>query len=168
MPADVINHVNKMARRNQAQRDIAFYYRDGLTPVANLANDDYAELAGVNENEHVDDDDNDDSSWDPDEDDDHDSSDSDSSSDDDDSNDDAESISQVENDNHEDDSNQTDPDHGPDNGPTPDEVLSEFTQDVPVSPEPEANELPPDQIFCDRQPSKKKWITCTAREHAMD
>ena len=57
MPSEVINRVNNMARRNQAQRDIAFFYSDGLTPVASLANDDYAELAGVEDTDHAEDDD---------------------------------------------------------------------------------------------------------------
>ena len=62
MPQDVITRVEKMARRNHAQRDIAFYYRDGTTPINNIANDDYTEPAGVN---NIDDDGTDDESYQP-------------------------------------------------------------------------------------------------------
>ena len=81
MPNEVITRVNKMARRNQAQRDISFFYRDGLTPVSTLANDNYAELAGVDETNHNNDDD-DDESYIPEEDEEDESSDSDSESED--------------------------------------------------------------------------------------
>ena len=62
IPTDVVDRVHKLARRNHAQRDITFYYRDGTTPITDIANDEYAEPAGVNDNN---DDDTDDDTYDP-------------------------------------------------------------------------------------------------------
>ena len=82
MPQEVIDRVHIMARRNQAQRDIIFYYRDGLTPINDIANDEYDDaLAGVNNQNN--DDDPDDDTYLPDEDPDADDTDNENSDDED-------------------------------------------------------------------------------------
>ena len=90
MPAEVVERVNKMARRTQLQREISFFYRDGLTIVPSLADEDHVEIAGVSDDNDPDNEDDDDETYHPDTDDDsNDSSEDENDSDDDDIDDDS-------------------------------------------------------------------------------